>query len=473
MKQKANHQLTEKKRLSLFFFTFSLALLFLLTKKFIQPQTFNSYATTLPLSEISRIGVGVHSHTPADYLQWYNYQPLNLGWYFTWGYYNTASFSPDNSPRFYPMIYSATCDSTFSNYLRANLNKFPNDTVFFVGNETWTEGTKTDTVGNYLQAYYDCYQTIKNINPNYKVAIAAMRSASDYAFYSDFRYWYLHYHKTPPPIDAYRINIYSGNVTFFDAQVRQVRQKMKDWGDQDKDLIITESCARYSDNAQTLPQILDYITGSASVDKNLGKASDGYKMVQKFGWFSLNSDRIYPECSLFNPTQHSLPAPPPIRSRLSLAGQAFVDWMAAHAPPKTPTLTPTRTPVPTSTPTLTPTRTPVPTSTSTPVTVPTTFPLACQSLTAFGPLPTLDPLPPNPVLGQQIKLTCRSTIVAHHFNFRILFADGTTANIGSALAQNQVGSLNSYTITHSGCYNFQCRACATSVSSSCTAWDEL
>ncbi len=365
--------------------------LILLPKEIEEPQYLDTKAT-LPVSPgVSFLGVGVHSHTPDDRLEWYDYQKLRAGWFFTWHYGNVSNFIVPSGMTFYPMVYSGNCNSTFQTFVSGRPDLFPDGTTFFIGNEIY-DGAASTTSG-YATAYHNCRQMIKGINSSYKTALAAMRSSDNTYFFeeAEFRYYYKKYFGTTPPIDAYRLHIYTGSIDNLKSQIKKVRGKMKQWGDQDKDLIITESCARGSpsyDNAGFLPQALNYV--NTATDADIGKPGDGHKLVQKFAWFSLNSDRIYPNCSLFNPSQHRQDPPPPIRSTLTEVGTAFVTWANLHAPAIPPTNTPTNTPRPTNT----PTNTPRPTNTPQPTNTPTSTPRPTATNT-LQPTNTAVPIPPT------------------------------------------------------------------------------
>jgi len=108
---------------------------------------------------------------------------------------------------------------------------------------------------------------------------------------------------------TYDINIFKTRVTAF-------RQWMKDQGEQNKPMWITEYGSLFppegnpylyasdQDSANYMVQTYDFMLGYQ--DPSLGYAADSYRLVQKWTWFSLNDTRSHFGGSLYNPANQRL-----------------------------------------------------------------------------------------------------------------------------------------------------------------------
>jgi len=227
------------------------------------------------------------------------------------------------------MMYGGGCTDSTKEFIENHPEIYPDGTTFMIGNEIGYSGVQYSSE-QYATNYHNCYQIIKSINPSYKLATVAMPAygGSYLTYIEQFRESYNNQYGTYPDIGAYRFHVYTG-YNSLTRWVTEMRTKMKEWGDQDKDLIISESCVRdgtIQDNINYLNAAFDYVT--TAKDTNIGKPNDDYRLVQKFAWFSLNSG-IYPRCSLFNPDQH-WNSYPPTKTQLTPVGQAFVNWVNNH-----------------------------------------------------------------------------------------------------------------------------------------------
>jgi len=312
-----------------------------------------------------RIGVGVQSHHPADYLNWYDFEAFNFGWYFTWAGAGSIP-KPGNidGVEFMPMFYGGSCSAKALDFIKNNPDSYPPGTTFFIGNELGK--TEIPNMTTYAQNYHNCYHSLKDINRNYKVVLGALTSSGLIdSHLKVIRSEYKRLFKTDLKTDGYRINVYWEEL---DRNVLKMRDYMKSVGDQDKDLIITESCRpgkTKDENIVYLKEALNYVTkGGRST--NIGKPSDDYMLVQRFGWFLLNTGSGYLNCSLYDISMHAA-AYPPLKTKKTSVGNAFINWMKANIP----TLAPTKAPTTTPTPVLTPTAAITPTSTVVPTVVPT------------------------------------------------------------------------------------------------------
>jgi hypothetical protein len=105
----------------------------------------------------------------------------------------------------------------------------------------------------------------------------------------------------PPGIDAETGVVYASDsshidMTIFDNQIRAFRQWMKDRGQQNKPLIVSEYGVLYPDGTRGIdfgPAVVqDFMIKSFDYflytkDCNLGLASDDCRLVQRWAWFCL------------------------------------------------------------------------------------------------------------------------------------------------------------------------------------------
>lgn len=95
------------------------------------------------------------------------------------------------------------------------------------------------------------------------------------------------------------------NLIIFDSQVRRMRQWMKEHGQQDKPLLLSEFGLLYGEgvtdefgNTFTVSRAATFLTKTFSylattTDASLGMPSDGNRLVQQWVWFSVNNPLGY------------------------------------------------------------------------------------------------------------------------------------------------------------------------------------
>ena len=119
-------------------------------------------------------------------------------------------------------------------------------------------------------------------------------------------------------------------MPIFDGQIRAFRRWMKDRGQQDKPLIVSEYGFLYyhildadRDKAQArvtsfMLKTFDYFMNTK--DRDLGYPGDDYRLVQRWAWYSLDDDGFNPYNFLYSPrTQQTTPL-----------GEAFGNWALTH-----------------------------------------------------------------------------------------------------------------------------------------------
>jgi hypothetical protein len=193
----------------------------------------------------------------------------------------------------------------------------------------------------YAQVYHDVYYFIKQRDPTAQVAVAGLVEvtpgrlqyleiawdtyAALYGEAMPVDVWNMHIYILPEkygpanialgtnPALAYTwalthtagvTNAYTygdhDNLAIFDSQVRRMRQWMKDHGQQDKPLLLSELGLLYDENVTdefgvnfTAPRAATFLTKAFSYlattsDVNLGMPSDKNRLVQQWVWFSVN-----------------------------------------------------------------------------------------------------------------------------------------------------------------------------------------
>jgi hypothetical protein len=180
----------------------------------------------------------------------------------------------------------------------------------------------------YAMAYHDIYYAIKAADPSAKVSPGGIIQPTPLRLDYLSRIWdsYRSLYKTdmpvdvwnihnfimqeeqwaygagiPPGIDAERGMVYDSDLshvdmTIFDNQIRAFRQWMKDRGQQNKPLIVSEYGVTYPDGLHGVnfgPAVVqDFMIKSFDYylytkDCSIGMPSDGCRLVQRWSWFCL------------------------------------------------------------------------------------------------------------------------------------------------------------------------------------------
>ncbi len=193
----------------------------------------------------------------------------------------------------------------------------------------------------YAQVYHDVYQFIKERDPSAQVAVAGLVEVTPGRMqYLDI-VWdtYAALYGETMPVDVWNMHIYilpevrgiagvalgtdpalaythswehtlgepnaytygdHDNLTVFDSQVRRMRQWMKDRGQQDKPLLLSEFGLLYGEGVTdefgvnfTVPRAASFLTKTfkylaTTSDASLGMPADNNRLVQQWIWFSAN-----------------------------------------------------------------------------------------------------------------------------------------------------------------------------------------
>jgi hypothetical protein len=108
--------------------------------------------------------------------------------------------------------------------------------------------------------------------------------------------------EVPPGVDALRGETYTwedaDDVRIFKQHIRDFRQWMKDNGERDKPLIVSEFSVLYGEDfgfdstrvRGYLHATFEYLRWAA--DASLGYPGDGDRLVQRWAWYSLDDDNF-------------------------------------------------------------------------------------------------------------------------------------------------------------------------------------
>lgn len=283
----------------------------------------------------------------------YNVAKLNAGWYLDWG--TDQIPSRPNGMEYIQVIrvqqtgsdmYSySPSGATLDNIIAANLGA-----TWFVGNEPdsiWQDDIKPDL---YARAYHDVYTLLKGQDPNCTVAIGAIVQPTPLRLqYLDIVWdtyrtlygeklptdlWNIHSFilrekrnppdnwgaYIPPGIDADEGILYDmrdiDNLDIFRQRIITFRQWMKDKGERNKPLWISEygilfpddyfdEDGRYFDHARVktfLEGTFDFFLNET--DESLGYPYDENRLVQRWAWYSVDDDSL--GGYLFDPTTKAI-----------------------------------------------------------------------------------------------------------------------------------------------------------------------
>jgi hypothetical protein len=208
--------------------------------------------------------------------------------------------------------------------------------IWVIGNEIeridWPGGRQDEiTPELYAVAYHDIYNMIKNADPTAQVAIGGVIQATPLRLEYLTKVWdtYSSTYGESMPVDVWNVHAFvlreeSGSwgadipagssatsgmlydvldnkdFTIVEQHLEDMRTWMKDRGQQDKSLIITEYGVLMPDwvsPGEFTPEEVrdsfmypsfDYFLNQT--DTNLGYSSDGYRLVQRWNWYSLDDD---------------------------------------------------------------------------------------------------------------------------------------------------------------------------------------
>ena len=203
----------------------------------------------------------------------------------------------------------------------------------------------------YAVAYHDLYAMIKAVDPSARVAIGGVIQATPLRLQYLTAVWdsYQTTYSTTMPVDMWNVHNfiiqekaknwgadippgveaqegeYVGHpethidLEIFDEQIRAFRQWMKERGEQNKPLLVSEYGVLYHNSLMNLPDqpkyVHDFMIATFDYfyntkDCSLGLISDGCRLVQRWNWYSLDDTwgNFNPYSRLYDPTTHQMTA---------------------------------------------------------------------------------------------------------------------------------------------------------------------
>jgi hypothetical protein len=137
----------------------------------------------------------------------------------------------------------------------------------------------------------------------------------------------------PPGIGANTGMLYeiedNDRLDIFQSQVVAFRVWMRDRGYQDRPLYLSEfSILMPAEYGFPPERVIAFMTGAfdyllSAADANLGYPGDGYRLVQRWAWYSVADTGEwghYPTGNLFDP----------VTKEMTAVGRAFADYVATH-----------------------------------------------------------------------------------------------------------------------------------------------
>jgi hypothetical protein len=303
-----------------------------------------------PLEARYRFGVGVAGWD----IEQYDVEQLRAGWYVDWGahlnppepagmeyvqmvrLHQLTECWPQRTwdrtacPYVEPYTYTLTSPDSMSDV--ASIAQANPGVLWLIGNEMdridWDGGGQDEMMPElYAEAYHDLYHLIKDTDDAAQVAIGGVIQPTPLRLEYLDTVWdtYQSLYLTEMPVDMWNIhnmilrevaNSYGADVPpgassytgrlyelqdaddigIFEDHVLDFRQWMKDKGQRDKPLIISEYSVLYGqvpghdyDYARVkayLYATFDYM--STATSSSLGYPADGNRLVQRWAWYSLN-----------------------------------------------------------------------------------------------------------------------------------------------------------------------------------------
>ena len=278
---------------------------------------------------------------------------LGIGWYLTWG----VVVQPPRLPgvEFAQMVRLSESGyrpdvATIQAAARAN----PSST-WLIGNEPDVIWQDNVTPRAYARHYHDLYHLLKEADPTCQVAIGGVSQPTPLrmAYLDRALAEYQSLFQEPMPVDVWNVHNFilreqrgswgvgippglaagqgqmveigdDDSLPIFRQQIVDFRRWMKSHGEQNKPLYVSEygipMPAEYGFGVQ---RVTDFMLGTfdtmlTAADSELGYPADGYRLVQRWAWFSL-ADDIYPTGNLVDMANGS---PTPL-------GQAYAGYAAA------------------------------------------------------------------------------------------------------------------------------------------------
>jgi hypothetical protein len=314
-----------------------------------------------PSGRLCRFGVGANRAIGA-----YAVNGLRIGWYVDW----TATTDParPGQTEYMPMVRLKQTGSDSYTYspngdtLLDDIMANPGAT-WLIGNEPDRRRWQDDMEPHlYARAYHELYNLIKGVDPEAQISAGGIVQAtplrlqyldmvldsyeSSYGEAMPVDVWNIHIYilrerscdyfpedcwgaEIPPGIDAPEGMLYdiqdNDNLDIFKQQIEWFRQWMADNGYQDRPLILTEMGVLMWPEYGFPPERVNAFMDNAfdyllTATGPLGYPADGYRMVQRWAWYSLADDSY--NGWLFDPGS----------KQRTVFGDHFVDYTSSLSP---------------------------------------------------------------------------------------------------------------------------------------------
>lgn len=194
-----------------------------------------------------------------------------------------------------------------------------------------TDGQDEMLPETYARAYHDLYYFIKSLDPTARIGIGGVIQATPLRLEYLTKAWdaYIAAYGEPMPVDVWNVHNFilrenstghgagippgsnassgrmyndedHGNMTIFNNQIRAFRQWMKDRGQQNKALIVSEYGILYThvDNLDEAHEVQSFMLSTFDYflntkDCSLGYPADECRLVQRWAWYSLDDDGLW------------------------------------------------------------------------------------------------------------------------------------------------------------------------------------
>jgi len=305
-------------------------------------------------SGTARFGFGVAKNP----IEQYNVSPLGAEWYVNFG------FRGDPPPLF-ELEYVQTIRLSESGYSpsQGTIEEYARThrgTLWLIGNEPDAPVQDCVTPPQYAQHYHELYNIIKSVDPTAKVAIGGVVQATELRLdYLDMILdEYDDLYGGMIPVDVWNVHgfilqekkgdwgcqipcgiegvtqgeLYTvddhDNMTIFHQQIRAFRIWMKDHGERNKPLIVSEyGILMPTDLGFDQPRVESFMLATFDYFLNtkiswLGYPADENRLVQSWSWYSLDDDHF----EGYDSYSHLID---PTTKQLTALGRAYRDYTSS------------------------------------------------------------------------------------------------------------------------------------------------
>ncbi|PWH13471.1 MAG: hypothetical protein DDG58_14050 [Ardenticatenia bacterium] len=275
-----------------------------------------------------RIGVGV----PYPPVERYETEQLSIGWYHAWRVLTDlpASLGVET----WQMVRASENGFAPSReVIVAAARRYPGS-IWLIGNEPDVIWQDNVTPERYAQVYHDVYHLLKEADPTCRVAAGGISQPTPlrlkylervlqayqerYGEPMPVEMWHIHNFILREKRGSWGVDIPPGldeeegvlvevqdndNLSIFQEQVIAFRRWMAERGERDKPLVISEyGIPMPMEYGFDFARVRRFMTATmdfllVAADPQLGYKSDGYRLVQRWAWFSMGDTR-YPTGNL-------------------------------------------------------------------------------------------------------------------------------------------------------------------------------